>query len=284
MELQYTPLETYTILLAAACHDIRHPGVNNNYQINKRTEVSLVYNDISVLENMHASRASHLLEGIEDKNDPNCVMDPVGPNMMGNMTKDQQKTFRSSMIRSILYTDMSRHFSEVAKMERHVVKLEDEIEDEQATSTPPSSPTEIRFVSRVGGGNHVKLREKLLPFMLHLADISNPAKTHDVSVKWAECAYEEFFLQGDKEAAEDMPISPLCDRSTTHMPEAQVGFMRFVVKPAFELLARCVPTVGDVVVRQLEENLKYWEEEKQREKRESLLGVAMDEEVKSNDD
>ena len=57
MELQYTPLEIYSVLLAAACHDIQHPGLNNSYQINKRTELSLLYNDISVLESMHASRA-----------------------------------------------------------------------------------------------------------------------------------------------------------------------------------------------------------------------------------
>jgi high affinity cGMP-specific 3',5'-cyclic phosphodiesterase 9 len=35
-----------------------HPGFNNAYQINAQTDLSIVYNDISPLENHHAGMGS----------------------------------------------------------------------------------------------------------------------------------------------------------------------------------------------------------------------------------
>ena len=257
MEMAYTPLETYSILLAAACHDIRHPGTNNNYQVNARTELSLIYNDKSVLENMHASRASCLLEGVEfdDLQGGSVEGDGGDHAIFGKMTKEQRVSFRTSLTRAILSTDMSNHFWVMAKVKGYVEALEEEIALEEK-SPPPS------LLSRIGGKKHHKLRDKFLPFLLHLADISNPAKPHDISLEWTKGVYDEFFLQGDKEAAEDLPVSPLCDRSTTVLPEAQVGFMRFVVQPAFELLAEMIPKVEDVLLSELEKNLEHWEAEK----------------------
>ncbi len=257
MAIAYTSLETFAIILAAALHDIQHPGVNNNYQVNKRTSLALTYNDNSVLENYHASRASHLLEGLDDKGS-DTTSGEGGSSILGRMNAEQQKTFRTSMIRSILSTDMSRHFSEVAKIERHVSAIEDE-------ALSDGRP----LLAYIGKDAHAKLREKLLPFILHLADISNPAKSHDVSLEWADCCYDEFFSQGDREVSEELPISPLCDRKTTKKAEGQVGFMTFVIKPAFALLARVIPEVEGIVLTQLEENLIYWSEEKERLRQEA---------------
>lgn len=235
MALAYTPFEIYTILLAAALHDVRHPGTNNNYQINKQTELSLIYNDNSVLENMHASRASYLLKVGEEIGARNG--DDSG-GIMGNMDGDQRKLVRTQIIRSILYTDMSRHFAEVAKMKRYVDAVKDEMNGSEL-----SAP----FLTRIGQDKHAKLRDKMLPYILHLADISNPSKNPRVSIEWSNCAYDEFFLQGDKEAEEGMAISPLCDRTTTNIADGQVGFINFVVKPAFEILTQCIPNVECVV-------------------------------------
>jgi len=278
----YVPLEFYSILLAASLHDVRHPGTSNNYQINAQTELAVIYNDSSVLENMHASRASYLLKLGEGK--PDEWADGIR-GIFGSMNDNDRKLVRTRIIRAILYTDMSRHFSEVAKMNRHVDAVEDDIQDElleleeraideDRYDIPPVP--EPSFLSRIGRDKHLKAREKLLPFILHLADISNATKTHKVSLEWAHAVYDEFFLQGDKEMEEDMPVSPLCDRSTTNRVESQIGFINFVIKPAFLLLARCIPSVEKVIVCQMEKNLKYWEGEKakakaEKERRETLL-------------
>ena len=48
-------LDLLSILIAALGHDIGHPGLTNNFQINASTEMALTYNDISCLENFHVS-------------------------------------------------------------------------------------------------------------------------------------------------------------------------------------------------------------------------------------
>ena len=125
--------EIYSILLAAALHDVRHPGTNNNYQVNRMTEWSMIYNDNSVLENMHAIRAWYLLVGSEDGSDGD--FNGGGDAVLGTITMEQRRTIQTGVTRSILYTDMSRHFSEVAKIARHVDALEDEIAEEAGGSS-----------------------------------------------------------------------------------------------------------------------------------------------------
>lgn len=238
----YSTLEIFTILIAAALHDVRHPGTNNNYQINKQTELAMLYNDQSVLENMHASRASHLLKesgGAFDNED-------TTEGIFGTLGKEERKKVRTGVMKSILSTDMSYHFKSVAKMDGYIAEVLDEINGELA-ELPDSSPASL--LSRLNKSKYSKLREKLLPFILHLADISNPTKPPDVSIEWSNAAYDEFFLQGDKEASEGIPISPLCDRSSTKPPDGQLGFINYVVKPAFLVLEKCLPKVDEVLIQ-----------------------------------
>ena len=54
-------LETASCLIAAAVHDIDHPGVNNYYLVNTKSPLSILYNDKSVLENCHAATAFNLM-------------------------------------------------------------------------------------------------------------------------------------------------------------------------------------------------------------------------------
>jgi 3'5'-cyclic nucleotide phosphodiesterase len=50
-------IERLGLLLAAAVHDLGHPGVSNQFLVATRDRWALVYSDISVNENMHVSQA-----------------------------------------------------------------------------------------------------------------------------------------------------------------------------------------------------------------------------------
>lgn len=89
-------LEVLILLTSCICHDLDHPGYNNIYQINAKTELAIRYNDISPLENHHCSVAFRILEN-ED-----C-------NIFKSFGSEDFKQVREGMIRCILATDMARH-------------------------------------------------------------------------------------------------------------------------------------------------------------------------------
>jgi len=48
------PLDVFGLLIAALCHDSDHPGLSNQHLIDSENDLSIHYNDVSVLENHHA--------------------------------------------------------------------------------------------------------------------------------------------------------------------------------------------------------------------------------------
>jgi len=107
--------------------------------------------------------------------------------------------------------------------------------------------------------------DAILSFLLHAADISNAAKAAPVFEMWTDRCLEEFFQQGDKEKELDLPASPLCDRDTTSKPESQIGFIKYIILPTFELLGTCIPNVKEQIVPIIQDNLQYWIEQKELE-------------------
>lgn len=66
-------------------------------------------------------------------------------------------------------------------------------------------------------------RSKSFSFILHLADISHPGKKWEEHWVWSDRLCNEFFRQGDRERTLGFPLSPLCDRDNTNLPDSQLG-------------------------------------------------------------
>ena len=81
----FTPLEVMSAIFAAAIHDVDHPGLTNQFLINTSSELALMYNDESVLENHHLAVAFKLLQN------PDC-------DIFLNLTKKQRQTLRKMVI------------------------------------------------------------------------------------------------------------------------------------------------------------------------------------------
>ncbi|KAM6070792.1 dual specificity calcium/calmodulin-dependent 3',5'-cyclic nucleotide phosphodiesterase 1A isoform 1-T1 [Chlamydotis macqueenii] len=188
-----TELEILAMIFAAAIHDYEHTGTTNNFHIQTRSDVAILYNDRSVLENHHVSAAYRLMQEEE-------------MNILANLTKDDWRELRSLVIEMVLSTDMSGHFQQIKTM-RHTLQQTEGVD-----------------------------KAKAMSLILHAADISHPAKSWELHYRWTMALMEEFFRQGDKEAALGLQFSPLCDRKSTLVAQSQIGFIDFIVEPTFSLL------------------------------------------------
>ncbi len=115
-----------------------------------------------------------------------------------------------------------------------------------------------KFIAADSSTKNNENQQLILDNCIHICDISNPAKKANVYDKWVELVFEEFFNQGDKERAANVPLSLLCDRSTTNITKAQIGFINFIVKPYFETFVDLVPEI-QTYLDNIEGNLKRYE-------------------------
>jgi len=228
-------LELFSMLISAVVHDVGHTGLNNNFHVNSRSELALLYNDVSVLENMHVSTTFRLLLG--DTRDRRV-------DIFENFDDEQTTTARNFITKAVLCTDMKKHFSKLNAI-KGVVQGSDNLGVMLSSELPKD----------------LNLRSEVLTFIIHLADISNPSKECHIATRWTDSLLAEGFRQGDLEESMGLPFSPMCDRSSTNREKSQIGFINFVVLPSYELLGKLIPRVATEVVPRLHENLKYWEEQ-----------------------
>ncbi|KAG9329156.1 hypothetical protein JZ751_007395 [Albula glossodonta] len=85
LDAVFTDLEILAALFAAAIHDVDHPGVSNQFLINTNSELALMYNDESVLEN------HHLAVGFKLLHEENC-------DIFQNLSKRQRQSLRRMVI------------------------------------------------------------------------------------------------------------------------------------------------------------------------------------------
>lgn len=87
LESVFTPLEITAALFAACVHDVDHPGLTNQFLINSSSELALMYNDESVLENHHLAVAFKLLQNEGCDILCNCSRYISTPNFMAYVIK-----------------------------------------------------------------------------------------------------------------------------------------------------------------------------------------------------
>ena len=103
----FTPLEVLAAILASSMHDVDHPGTTNQYLVATSSELALMYNDESVLENHHLAVAFKLLQL------PEC-------DILAGLSAKQRTSFRKMVIDMVLATDMSKHMSLLADLKTMV--------------------------------------------------------------------------------------------------------------------------------------------------------------------
>ena len=227
--LQTTVLDLLSILIASLGHDLGHPGLNNNFHINARTDLALTYNDSSCLENFHCSKLFNILKKDET-------------NIFEVLSVDEFKDIRKRMISEILATDMFFHkkIIETTKSKAHQIKQD-----------------KFEFINN--DKDSIKAEQQsFLDYFIHAADLGHNSKLFKISIKWVELLSEEFWLQGDKEKSLGISVSFLCDRLNTNVPKGQVNFLTAFILPTFSLMTSMFPGLS-FTQKNVENNIKEWQ-------------------------
>ncbi|EME88305.1 uncharacterized protein MYCFIDRAFT_185033 [Pseudocercospora fijiensis CIRAD86] len=246
VERLLSPVEALVLLVSAIGHDVGHPGVNNAFLVASDHSLARLYNDKSVLENYHCAAYSQLLR----RHWP--VVSSIA-------------NFRSTMISTILATDMQRHFEYMgylSDLKAKVEKSEPELAD---WSEKDKSQT----------------RELIMALLLKAADISNVARPFDISAEWAKTLMNEFARQGELEAELQIPTclfgGPPDKSDRLAAAQSQKGFMNLFGFPLFRGISEMMPNVS-CTLPELENNKDVWEQkivdEKARRDHEGLSPTA----------
>ena len=123
-------LDIVSLIISALCHDVGHPGLNNNFLINSKNEISIIYNDISVLENFHCSKTFKLLQN----NDIN---------IFSKFSKENFLLIRKKMIGEILSTDLSLHF-----------KIIDDFKEYKKNKDKKLEQNQLNFITHISDLSH----------------------------------------------------------------------------------------------------------------------------------
>lgn len=213
-------IEAFCIILASTVHDLGHLGVNNDFLINSKHPRATTYNDKSVNESYHISRAFELARSM-----PGC-------DIFECLSAEEHRKCRKLMIDAVMATDMAIHFDLLTNF------------NTQITATPNVRDWQERNL--------------LYQMVVHLADIANPSRPFHLARGWAERVIAEFCDQGDKEAAIGLPVSVFCNRSTMNMPKAQQGFIEIFLRPTLMSFGRVTPDFTSMALEHLELTVENW--------------------------
>ena len=206
------------LFISCMVHDYKHPGLTNAFLINTNDDIAIRYNDKSVLESYHIAQTFELI-----KNKPKC-------DIFKDMNKSEIAMMRKRMINCVLSTDMVKHaqiFS-LIKVSTEKYKIN-------------QGKNAYKFFEGLESMALFEMQQNFMDLFIHCCDISNPTKPYDIYQIWASNVMNEFYLQGDREKKLGLPVSFLCDRDTTTIPQGQIGFMEGVVLPFYSSVVNIFP-------------------------------------------
>ena len=233
-------IDLLSIIVSGLGHDIGHPGLTNNFQVNSLSDLAITYNDNSCLENYHLAKLFKTLRKEET-------------NIFEKLTTQDFKKIRKKMVSEVLATDMAIHGKIINNIRSKI--------PEYLLQNNNNSETHKKFELISDINNEETTEEEkqaLLDYFIHAADLGHNTKKFSISLKWVELLSKEFWLQGDKEKKMNLSVSFLCDRDNTDVPKSQVGFIGGFVLPTYHFLVSMFPSLS-YTTDNAKNNMKEWQ-------------------------
>eukprot|EP00636_Phaeomonas_parva_P008562 CAMPEP_0118857736 /NCGR_PEP_ID=MMETSP1163-20130328/4702_1 /TAXON_ID=124430 /ORGANISM="Phaeomonas parva, Strain CCMP2877" /LENGTH=739 /DNA_ID=CAMNT_0006791075 /DNA_START=388 /DNA_END=2607 /DNA_ORIENTATION=- len=205
-------VQRFALVLAAMCHDVGHPGVNNGYLVNSGDPIAFQHNDDAVLERYHAALTF-------------SIAHRAGNDIFATFDTSKYREVRRTLIEAVLNTDMSRHFGLVEMMMSRA-----------ASSSWNDTVEEC----------HRKQNEALvIKAVVHVADLSGQAQPWALANAWGDRVLKEFAIQAQAEVENELPRTPFMHGLDTEIARAnlQQGFVANIVLPLWKCMAALAPEV-----------------------------------------
>lgn len=213
LDQSFTVFDVFAFFVAALCHDIDHPGVNNAFMINSRSELASLYSNDAVLERHHSAVTRKILRSGSEAVPCHDIM--------CSLPEDFKLRFKDLVSAAILATDMTHHVDKVESVRERARRG-------------------IAF----DAGNEADRRE-LLCVLLHTADIGAQTQATAVAIKWGRTVSNEFSAQYLKEMQLGLPLSPFMAGLDEEVKFAllQTGFVSNIILPLWTAVADCFPAL-----------------------------------------
>jgi|AntAceMinimDraft_1070359.scaffolds.fasta_scaffold31940_1 cAMP-specific phosphodiesterase 4 len=283
---QISDLHAFALVVAAAAHDVGHPGLNNAFLISTESNEAQRWNEVSVNENGHLYTVLGLLQRHK---------------VLESFTPADKQSFKAMLRRLVLHTDMEKHSQLITDF---VAMATETIAATATAAAEGASDTEVDHGDASSKGNgdaevesaggvapllgHGGVARKAksvtmmglirgpsaenlgappvrdwvdpglaLCYVLHCADISNPARPFALAHRWGEKITEEFYKQGDKERELGIRVLAFYDRRLAKpgtVAANQGNFIDFVCTPTFEALTTMLPAAAGLMLYHLRLN------------------------------
>eukprot|EP00045_Choanoeca_perplexa_P006801 m.58796 g.58796 ORF g.58796 m.58796 type:complete len:647 (-) comp13793_c0_seq1:68-2008(-) len=218
-------LEVLALALAALLRNVGHAGLTNGFHVRARTELALTYNDTSVVQQAHCSKAFQLL--LDSKT-----------GLLSHFDQDTVAELRTLMISFILSTDPTKHQAQLSALQQ--VKA--------GSCSVPHLETDP------------DLRRLLLTSVARTCDMACSLQPFHLAQAWARRLQSEYNRQAEQETALGLtPEGYLTKKLDLHIAQAQVMDTTLIVRPWIEQLSDLLPSF-DYLIDNLDDNLSKWQE------------------------
>ncbi|CAM1293641.1 Uncharacterised protein g792 [Pycnogonum litorale] len=217
----FSPVEELSLFVACLCHDLDHRGVNNQFLIKTSSPLASMYTT-SPLENHHFNHTVSILQ-------------QEGHNIFKHLSSDEFKDVLRNIKHCILATDLAAFFPNKAKLTQIIAKNEFDASNQE----------------------HKLLLQAIT---MTACDLVASSKPWDQQVETVKVIFQEFYEQGDAERARGSVPIPMMDRTKEQeQPTSQIGFLKGICLPCYELLVAVIPE-AQPLLDGCRKNLERWQE------------------------
>lgn len=207
--------------------------------VHRLSDLAIRYNDISVLENFHASLTFQLMK-----------RDDI--NILAHFKREDRQKIRNLIISAILNTDMTRH-------DAMIKNLKAKVADCEAGHT-------------VFNQTDSESRKQLIDVIVHSSDIGVVTLPFDIFSQFSTAIQKEFNEQVQKEKDQGLPFAAWMEpNDPLSLAKMQSGFMMYVTNPLWGTLFQIFDDIEDIPER-MADNLEKWKS--QQKKLEAALEAA----------